>query len=165
MKEWNIGDRVKVIGKDLISNERKCKCTNGNPTLWSSGKMRLCGATGEVVDKLRSEGFDCYVYRLRFDGAERPSTSQFCGDDLENLPGQEAQNGFRFSVQIIGENVVVARMHDGDAQLGVGHAHVFHGGALGIMQAASFAMKRCYESMGGTFPQKKAIADFHVRRA
>lgn len=151
MKEWNIGDQVKVIDREAIPAERKAKTAGGDPALWTGPKSRLAGMVGEVVDKLYSEASGCYVYKLKLDGFERTSNALFVGADLEDLP--KPKSSLRFEVEIH-ENVVVARMYDGDVQLGIGHGHVMHENALGIMQAGSYAMKKCYMSMGGTFPKK-----------
>ena len=151
MKEWNIGDKVKVIDREAIPAEFKTKVANGNPALWTGPKSRLAGMVGEVVDKLYSEASGCHVYKLKLDGFERTSNALFVGADLEDLP--KPKSALRFEVEIH-ENVVVARMYDGDVQLGIGHGHVMHENALGIMQAGSYAMKKCYMSMGGTFPKK-----------
>ena len=148
MKEWNIGDQVKVIDREAIPAERRAKTTDGNPGLWSNAKSKLAGTVGEVVDKLYSEAYDCHVYKLHLEDFERTSMALFIGDDLEDLPKPES--ALRFEVEIHG-TVVVARMYDGDVQLGIGHGHVIHANALGIMQAGSYAMKKCYMSMGGTF--------------
>ena len=147
MKEWNIGDKVKVVEYDAIPAERRAKLAGGNPELWTSGKCRLSGLVGEVADKLYGEAYGCYVYKLNLEGYERTSNALFIGDDLEALPKKQ---NFRWEIELL-ENVVVARMYDGDVQLSIGHGHVFHDGALGIMQAASWSMKKCYEAMGGTF--------------
>lgn len=154
MKEWNINDKVKVVDLDAIPAERRVKATAGNPALWSSSKSRLAGMVGEVVDKLYNEAYGCHVYKLKLDGFDKVSAALFVGDDLEELPKPTAKSGLHFEVEILEDNVVVARMLDGDRQLGIGHGHVFHAGALGIMQAASWAMKKCYDSMGGTYFRK-----------
>ena len=151
MKEWNIGNKVKVIDREAIPTERKAKIANGNTTLWAGPKSKLAGMVGEVVDKLYSEAAGCYIYKLKLEGYDRVSSALFVADDLEELPKKQAS--LHFEVKIL-EDVVCARMLDGDTELGIGHGHVFHAGALGVMHAASFAMKRCYESMGGTFPKK-----------
>ena len=151
MKEWNIGNKVKVIDRDAIPAELKVKSADGNPALWTGSKSRLAGMVGEVVDKLYSEAAGCHVYKLKLDGYDKTSAALFVADDLEELPKKQAS--LHFEVKIL-EDVVCARMLDGETELGIGHGHVFHAGALGVMQAASFAMKRCYESMGGTFPKK-----------
>ena len=148
MKEWNIGDQVKVIDREAIPADRRVKIAGGDPALWTAVKSRLAGMVGEVVDKLYSEKNGCYVYKLQLVGFDRVSHAQFVCEDLEDLP----KSKLRFEVEIF-ENVVCARLYDGDVQLGIGHGHVFHEGALGVMQAGSYAMKRCYENMGGTFPK------------
>ena len=149
MKEGNIGEKVRVIDREAIPAECKAKIAGGNPAMWTGPKSRLAGMVGEVVDKLYSEANNCYIYKLHLDGFDRTSNALFVGDDLEEIRKSE----YRFEVKILGD-VVCARMLDGETQIGIGHGHVFHGGALGFMQAASFAMKRCYEDMGGTFPKK-----------
>jgi hypothetical protein len=157
MKEWNIGDQVKVIDHEAIPAERRVKSAGGNPALWSASKSRLTSMIGEVVDKLYSEAHGCHVYKLKLDGFDKVSAALFVGDDLEELPKpkveEKTESGIHFKVEIH-DDVAVARMMDGEVQLGIGHGHVLHAGTLGIMQAASYAMKRCYESMGGTFPKK-----------
>ena len=153
MKEWNIGDQVKVIDHAAIPAERRVKVAGGNPALWSASKSRLASMIGEVVDKLYSEAHGCHVYKLKLDGFDKISAALFIGDDLEELPKPKTESSLRFEVEVH-EDVVVARFYDGDVQLGIGHGHVFHEGAMGIMQAGSYAMKKCYMSMGGTFPKK-----------
>ena len=149
MKEWNIGNKVKVIDRDAIPAELKVKIANGNPALWTGPKSRLAGMVGVVVDKLYSEAAGCHVYKLKLEGFDRASNAVFVANDLEELPKPTAN--LRFEIEIL-EDVVVARMFDGDTQLAIGHGHVFHDGALGIAQAGSYAMKKCYIAMGGSFP-------------
>lgn len=148
MKEWNIGDKVKVIDREAIPAECKTKTANGNPALWTGPKSRLASMVGEVVDKLYSEAHGCYVYKLKLDGFDRTSNALFVGEDLEELPKPKAK--LRFEVEIL-DNVVCARLMDGEKQLSIGHGHVIHANALGIMPAGSYAMKKCYMNMGGTF--------------
>ena len=156
MKEWNIGDQVKVIDREAIPADRKAKTANGNPALWTGPKSRLAGMIGEVTDKLYSEAYGCHVYKLKLDGFDKVSAALFIGDDLEELPKPKIESGLRFTVEIH-EDVVVARLMDDDVQLGIGHGHVFHEGAMGIMQAGSYAMKKCYMSMGGICPKKGGV--------
>ena len=156
MKEWNIGDKVKIVDYDAIPAERRVRTAGGNPRLWTSAKCRLSGLVGEVADKLYSEAYDVFVYKLQIDGFDKVSAALFIGDDLEEMPKPKTESGLRFTVEIQ-EDVVVARLMDGDVQLGIGHGHVFHEGAMGIMQAGSYAMKKCYISMGGTFPKKGGV--------
>ena len=156
MKEWNIGDKVKIVDYDAIPAYRRAKVAGRNPRLWSSSKARLAGTVGKVVDKLYSEAYDVFVYKLQIDSFDKVSAALFIGDDLEELPKPKTESGLRFTVEIH-EDVVVARLMDGDVQLGIGHGHVLYEGAMGIMQAGSYAMKKCYMSMGGTFPKKGVV--------
>lgn len=151
MKEWNIGEKAQIIPFEAVPAERKEKHSMRNPLKWSPGKMRVCGKYCKIVEKMYSDDYGCYVYLVEVDGATRPSDARFCGDDFTEIPGDDEKVGFSFSVQALEGGVVVAKMFDGTTQIGIGHAHVFRDGAIGLMQAASFAMKRCYENMGGTF--------------
>lgn len=156
MKEWNIGDKVKIIDYDAVPAERRARTAGGNPGLWTSAKCRLSGLVGEVADKLYSEAYGVFVYKLHIDGFDKVSAALFIGDDLEDLPSP-TQN-LRWELEIL-EKVVVARMYDGDVQIGIGHGHIFHEGTLGVMQAGSWAMKKCYEGMGGTFYRPRRMED------
>ena len=53
------------------------------------------------------------------------------------------------------ENVVVARLYEikGDVvtEVARGHGHIMHDGVIGVAQAASYALKRIYEAVGGSF--------------
>jgi hypothetical protein len=49
----------------------------------------------------------------------------------------------------IADNVVVAIMMQGERQIGRGHGHIIHEGAIGIAQAASYALKMLYTNMNG----------------
>lgn len=151
MKEWNIGDKVRTLRADEIPQERKAERTGGDPRVWATSKFRLAGAVGEIMDKMHSEAYGEYLYKLRFDGADRVSTALFIGDDLHEIEPEKVD--FRVDFEYL-DGVVVARAMSGDRQLGIGHGHLLHEGALGLMQAASYAAKRCYMNMGGKFPKK-----------
>ena len=51
------------------------------------------------------------------------------------------------------ENVVVARFYeirnDVKTEIGRGHGHIIHEGAIGIAQASSYALKRLFENLNG----------------
>ena len=51
----------------------------------------------------------------------------------------------------ITDNVVVAVLFKKGKEIGRGHGHLIHSGNLGIAQAISYACKRIYQNMGGTF--------------
>lgn len=152
MKEWNIGDKVRTLRMDEIPQERKATRSKYGPNIWATSKYRLAGAVGETVDKMYSEAYGEYLYKLHFDGARRIGTSVFVGDDLREIEPEKVD--FRVEFEYL-DRVVVARAMSGDKQLGIGHGHLLHGGALGLMQAASYAAKRCYMSMGGKFLKKE----------
>ena len=151
MKEWNIGDKVRTLRADEIPQERKAKRTGGDPRVWATSKFKLAGAVGEIMDKMYSEACGEHLYKLAFDGCERASTALFVGEDLREVEPEKVD--FRVEFEYL-DGVVVARAMSGDRQLGIGHGHLLHEGALGLMQAASYAAKRCYMSMGGKFLKK-----------
>ena len=152
MKEWNIGDKVRTLRVDEIPQERKARSSGGDPRIWATSKFKLAGAVGEIVDKMYSEACGEHLYKLRFDGAESVSMALFVGDDLHEIEPEKVD--FRVEFEYL-DRVIVARAMSGDKQLGIGHGHLLHGGALGLMQAASYAAKRCYMSMGGKFLKKE----------
>lgn len=53
------------------------------------------------------------------------------------------------------ENVVIARLYEVEndikTELAVEHGHIFHEGALGVAQAASYALKKIYDKIGGGY--------------
>ena len=58
---------------------------------------------------------------------------------------------YKFKFEYL-ENLVVARFYEGhedgtQVEIGKGHGHIFHDGALGIAQAASYALKKLYLNM------------------
>ena len=64
MKEWNIGDKVKIVDYDAIPAYRRAKVAGRNPRLWSSSKARLAGTVGKVVDKLYSEAYAMQNWKI-----------------------------------------------------------------------------------------------------
>lgn len=71
-------------------------------------------------------------------------------DELELVP----EKNYSMAVQIdVAENVVIATLYEETeivkSPLAKGHGHIIHAGELGIAQAASYACKKLYESLGG----------------
>jgi hypothetical protein len=147
--EFNIGDRIMVKEYEDIPQENKVKSAGDDFRLFTTRKASLCGQHGEVVDRYYSEALGCYGYKLKFDGSPRPSLALFDGDSL--IPEeQEEEAGYHFEFDIL-ENLVSARFYEdkGDKTSLIcrGHGHIFHDGAVGVAQAASYALKRILEKL------------------
>lgn len=138
--KFEIGDRVRIKDyKDLPVDFRN----NRNAV--------VCGKEGEIADILWSQAKQVTVYRVLLDGAEQISKCDFSEAALTLLPPlPEVTYGYETERL---ENVVVARFYEycGDDQreLARGHGHIIHDGMIGIAQAASYAIRRCYEKLAG----------------
>lgn len=138
--EFKIGDRVCL------------KCYEELPEhLRSRGMSRMCGQVGTIEDKLYSERSGCYLYGIDFDNYEK-STRMWESEFLE-LYAQEPVT-YTYELELV-ENVFLARLYEvkGDVKTEVarGHGHIIHEGVRGVAQAASYALKRIYDAVGGNF--------------
>jgi hypothetical protein len=102
---------------------------------------------GEVTDAMHSMSTG-WSYSVRC----KQGDFFFRENDLELV---SEKKDYSMTIQIdIANNVVIATLFEesGDikSSLAKGHGHLIHEGELGIAQAASFACKRLYESLGGT---------------
>lgn len=135
--EFNIGERVKIKSYWDIPEEARNK-----------GIAKVTNTEGEIVDKLYSEAKGCTVYRIHLDGYDRPSKCDFVEGSFDLVGGGEYFYEFEYL-----ENLVVARLYeikDGEkVEIAKGHGHIFHDGAYGIAQAASYALKRICEDLNG----------------
>ena len=145
MKEFNetsfafqIGDRVKVHDYEGFPEAmRNAACA------------KVAGKEGVITDALWSYAAKCMVYQIHLDGYDRPSKVWFRDGSFDRAEEKEAPTytyEFTFS-----DNLVIARLYevteDSKVEIGKGHGHVFHDGALGIAQAASYALKRIYHDL------------------
>ena len=94
-----------------------------------------------------SSSKDQYTYEVT---NEQTATELFCEEELQLVPQKKE---YSMTIQIdIAHNVLVASLFEkvGDnlITLAKGHGHLIHEGELGIAQAASYACKRLYESLG-----------------
>lgn len=104
-------------------------------------------SNGVILDKLSSvTGMSSYLYLVSVEG-ERI----FCNEDqLEHIAA-----AVTYSYDIKYEDgVVVAAMYEEYAdgrkyELCRGHGHILYNNAVGIAQAASYALKRIYTTMNG----------------
>lgn len=137
--EFNIGERVRI--RDYYDMPEAVR---------NKGIAKVAGLEGEIVDKLYSETKGCFVYKIHLDGYDRPSKGDFMEGMFDLVESDKVQYTYEFEYL---DNLVVARLYeiDGDTKkfIGKGHGHIFHDGAYGIAQAASYALKRICEELGG----------------
>lgn len=133
--EFRIGDRVKVKEYDALPESIKCK-----------GLGRNAGKVGEIVDILYSNVKECYVYRIHFDGCDQHSKTDFVEGSFDYAIDTN-KPAYTYEIEVL-ENLVVARLfvvEDGcKTEVAKGHGHIFHDGAYGIAQAASYACKKLW---------------------
>lgn len=110
----------------------------------------LCGQEAEIIDRLFSESEGGYLYRVRLTGAQTVPVALFQEEALDLVVDEPVE--YAHEIEVL-DNVVVARFYEvrgGErVELAKGHGHIIHDGAYGIAQAASYALKRIYQSMGG----------------
>lgn len=139
VKEFNIGDRVKVKEYYDIPAEFR-----------TQGVARLCDKVGTITDKLYSSCFEGYVYTIQFDDYDVPSKKLWTEECFTHYIKPTTTYHYEFDIL---DNVVVARFYEveGDEQteLGRGHGHIIHEGAKGIAQASAYALKKIFEKMNG----------------
>jgi hypothetical protein len=114
MALFNIGDHVSVCGTDVC---------------------------GSVTDKMYSEARAIYMYVIKPDDGGRSIMRE--EDELEPFHCSEVE----YQIEpVISESVVVVNFYevtdDSKTLVARGHAHILHDGALGIVQATSYATRR-----------------------
>lgn len=137
--EFRIGDRVRIRAFDDLPEEYR-----------KNGIARMSNQAGTVEDRMYSEGTGKYMYRIKFDNFEK-SLKLWAEDYLEPL---REDVGYCYEFEHL-SNVVVARLYeikdDIKTEIAIGHGHIIHEGAVGVAQAASYALKRIYLKLGGEF--------------
>ena len=135
MSEFRIGDRVRVRDYNDIPTE-----------LQSKGIARMCGEIGTIEDVFYSEGKKCNLYVIQFDNYTT-STKMWRAELLEEV-NEDVSYGYEFDFC---DNVVIAILYeykeDSKTEIMRGHGHIIHEGAIGIAQAASYALKKIYYKM------------------
>jgi hypothetical protein len=138
--KFNIGDRVRVRKYEDIPSEVRHK-----------GMSKQSGNDGEIVDCLWSNASECYVYKIHFDGYDRPSHTEFVEEAID-LVSELDKPTYSYEFEFL-ENLVIARLYEivGEQKYEVarGHGHIFHDGINGIAQASSYALKKIYEELNG----------------
>lgn len=134
--EFNIGDRVRVRDRENLPEEMKTK-----------GISRITGMDGVIIDKMWSGARGCTVYKPQLDGFKVPSKVDYLEGSFDLISELE-QATYTYEFEFA-ENLVIARLYelksDSKKMIARGHGHIFHDGALGIAQAASYALKRIYK--------------------
>lgn len=161
--EFNIGDRIKVKEYSELSDNQKAK-KGDNPRCFTSRKACLCGLMGKIVDKMYSEAYDVFIYRVQFDGFNSPSSASFTADAFYILlPIEEVEYTYDIKVE---DNVVVANLYEvrGEEKKWIarGHGHILNDGVNGFAQAASYALKKIYEKLNGGSLESRP--DFRLNR-
>lgn len=137
MSELSIGSRVRVKNYDDIPESFKTR-----------GLGRMCGEIGTIEDILYSKADGCNLYAIQFDNFTT-STKLWRAEQLELV---DESVTYTCEIEIL-DNLVVARLYEvtGDTKTEIekGHGHIFHDGAVGVAQAASYAMKRLYHKLAG----------------
>lgn len=153
--EYNIGDKVKVKEWNEIPEELKVATTSGDPRLFSKGKAKLCGLVGTIVDKMYSEAYCTFLYRIHFDQKEVTSHTFFAEDIIKPLPSKEPVK-YKYEIEE-SDSVVVAVLYEvrGNEKTLIerGHGHILHDGVTGYAQAASWALKKIYQKVNGDLPR------------
>lgn len=126
MAFFKIGDRVRIYATNL---------------------------TGSVTDVLRSDTGSEIRYLVDLDGSDAYASNNMVYRERELEPFQEKRNDYKFEIEI-SDNVVVAVAYEDGRAIARGHVHIMHDNLLGISQAASYAMRKLYEALGGTFKNK-----------
>lgn len=102
---------------------------------------------GTVTDVYRGKD---YAYGVDMESSD--DTMLYFEEELELAPENK---GYSMDIKIdIASNVVIATLYEeteyAKSPLAKGHGHIIHEGANGVAQAASYACKKLYESLGGT---------------
>ncbi len=136
--EFNIGDRVRIRGREDLPEPMKTKAIS-----------RITGMDGVIIDKMWSNARGCDIYKIHLDEYAVPSKVDFLEGSFDLISELE-QATYTFEFENA-ENLVIARMYEvkGDHKkmIARGHGHIFHDGALGIAQAASYALKKLYQKL------------------
>ena len=110
----------------------------------------LCGT---VSDVLESKSTNEIRYLVDLDGSDAYASNNMVYRERELEPFQEKRKDYKFEIEMA-DNVVVAVAYEDGRAIARGHGHIMHDNLLGISQAASYAMRKCYEALVGTFQKK-----------
>lgn len=143
---FNIGDRVRVRDWRVVTSEQ------GSTERWKGGKAQNCGKEGNIIDKLSSEKRGCTIYKVHFDDTGIPSSVDYTENELERVVSSTKENGITASLSInfeLANNVVITEITEHGEIIARGHGHIIHDGTIGVVQAASYALKKAYVKLNG----------------
>lgn len=123
---FHIGDKVKIKTFDNMPDGFKSRAMG-----------KLCESEAVIVDKLASEDIGKTVYFLKLDGKDTVSYVPFAEDCFEKI---DAKGVYEFEVNVLDNIVIVRLLKDGE-EVKKNHGHIIHDGDLGVIQAASYALK------------------------
>lgn len=105
-----------------------------------------------IVDTLISATSGEVRYKVCFDRSDYIPSQLFEEADLEPVE-EKPEYSFTFDIADDERNIVIAiiRKTVGDVttEIGRGHGHIIHDGDDGIVQAASWALKKIWQDMNG----------------
>lgn len=114
--------------------------------------LKMNREKGIIVDKLFSETSGETCYKVHLVGSDYTLKSLFEEEDLEPVE-EKPEYSFTFDIADDERNIVIAiiRKTVGDVttEIGRGHGHIIHDGDDGIVQAASWALKKIWQDMNG----------------
>lgn len=142
---FNIGEHVMIKPYEQIDDKYKKKIANGDPHIFTTGKSRLCGKSGVIVDKMISNQYSCMVYMITLDGTQYPSKSLFVEDHLISL--DHVEETYRIESEAKEDKIVVKviKTVNGEDEI-VDQAYGFRytDDMDGFIQAASYALRNIY---------------------
>lgn len=135
--EFKIGDRIQIKEYKDLPNKYQV-----------NGFHKMAGKAGVILNALYSEADSEWLYLIDFDDFKR-SAKLWASDMLTLQPKEVVTYCHEFDYL---DNVVVARFYrikgEEKTEIARGHGHIIHEGDLGIAQAASYALKRIYDTLG-----------------
>ena len=135
MNEYTIGQKVRIKDWDRLPPHLHNRAAVGG----------LCGFEAEIIDRLYSEALQDYTYKLRLTGAKTVPVRTFPAEALDPID-EKPRCSYIHEITYL-DNVVVAVFYEVGAdgkktEIARGHGHSIHEGALGIAQAAGYALKK-----------------------
>lgn len=104
--------------------------------------VRVVNNVGTIEDIFRSEANRGDLYSVMLD--ETSTATVWRESDLEEYKDIVSYN---YEIECL-ENIVLVRLYecrdDSKTEIARGHGHIIHEGALGVVQAASYALKRIF---------------------
>lgn len=135
MNDYTIGQKVRIKDWEQLPAHLQNRAAVGG----------LCGFEAEIIDRLYSEAQQAYNYKLQLTGAKTIPARVFPAEALDPI-AEKPRCSYVHELTYL-DKVVVAVFYEVDAEgkkteIARGHGHIIHEGALGIAQAAGYALKK-----------------------